>query len=72
MSEPSPSAKELEQLQGDAVGYFLRAANPHNGLICDSSRPGAPCSIAATGLGLAAYAVGAERGFLTRHEVSHV
>ena len=70
MSEPSPPADGLEQLQRDAVGYFLRAANPDNGLVADSSRPGAPCSIAATGLGLAAYVVGAERGFLPRREAA--
>ncbi len=73
MQNPGGSMSEeedLERLQRDAVGYFLRAANPDNGLICDSSRPGAPCSIAATGLGLAAYAVGAERGFLPRREAA--
>ena len=43
MSEPSPSVEELEKLQQDAVGYFLRAANPDNGLIADSSREGSPC-----------------------------
>ncbi len=52
------------------MGYFLRAANPANGLIADSSRDSAPCSIAATGLGLAAYAVGAERGFLSRGDAA--
>jgi hypothetical protein len=57
---------DLEGLERDAVGYFLRVASPGNGLIADSSRPGAPCSIAATGLGLAAYVVGAERGYLPR------
>jgi hypothetical protein len=62
----SAGADDLERLQRDAVGYFLRAANPDNGLIADSSRVGSPCSIAATGLGLAAYVVGAERGFLPR------
>jgi hypothetical protein len=61
---------ELQRLQQDAVGYFFRAANPDNGLIADSSREGAPCSIAATGLGLAAYIVGAERGFLPRREAA--
>ena len=70
MSEPSPRGDDLEKLQQDAVGYFLRAANPGNGLIADSSREGAPCSIAATGLGLAAYTVGAERGFLPRREAA--
>ena len=43
MSEPSPSVEDLEKLQQDAVGYFLRAANPDNGLIADSSREGSPC-----------------------------
>ncbi|MEO8634664.1 MAG: glucoamylase family protein [Gemmatimonadales bacterium] len=56
----------LEAIQRAAFGYFLRAVNPDNGLIADSSREGAPCSIAATGLGLAAYVVGAERGFIPR------
>ena len=70
MSEPSSSVDDLERLQQDAVGYFLRAANPDNGLIADSSREGSPCSIAATGLGLAAYVVGAERGFLPRRDAA--
>jgi len=61
---------EIETLQRDAVGYFLRAGNPGNGLIADTSRTGAPCSIAATGLGLAVYAVAAERGFLPRREAA--
>lgn len=68
MSEPSPNVEYLERLQQDSVGYFLRAANPVNGLIADSSREGAPCSIAATGFGLAAYVVGTARGFLSRGE----
>jgi len=70
VSEPSPSVEDLEKLQQDAVGYFLRAANPDNGLIADSSREGSPSNIAATGLGLAAFAAGAERGFLARHEAA--
>jgi hypothetical protein len=70
MREPSSSVEDLERLQQDAVGYFLRAANPDNGLIADSSREGSPCSIAATGLGLAAYVVGAERGFLPRRDAA--
>ena len=39
-------------------------------MIADNSRPGAPCSIAATGLGLAAFAVAAARGFLPRDEAA--
>ena len=70
MSEPSPRVEDLERLQQYAVSYFLRAENPDNGLIADSSREGAPCSIAATGLGLANYVVAAERGFLPRSEAA--
>ena len=60
----------LEVLQRQAFEYLLRAANPENGLIADSSRAGAPCSIAATGLGLTAYVVGAARGFLPRRDAA--
>ena len=70
VNESSPNVVNLDRLQQDAVGYFLRAANLDNGLIADSSREGSPCSIAATGLGLAAYVVGTERGFLPRREAA--
>jgi hypothetical protein len=70
MSETATRGDDLDKLQQDTLQYFLRAANPGHGLIADSSREGAPCSIAATGLGLAAYVVGAERGFLPRREAA--
>ncbi len=70
MSETATRGDDLDKLQQDALRYFLRAPNPGHGLIADSSREGAPCSIAATGLGLAAYVVGAERGFLPRREAA--
>ena len=49
MSEPRLDEAMLEALQKDVVGYFLRATAPDTGLIADSSRESAPCSIAATG-----------------------
>jgi hypothetical protein len=58
----------LDKLQLDAFGYFLQETNPRNGLVPDSTREGAPSSIAAVGLALAAYAAGAQRGFLTRDD----
>ncbi|HXU30785.1 MAG TPA: glucoamylase family protein [Thermoanaerobaculia bacterium] len=61
---------DLEQLERDAVGYFLRAGHPVTGLIADSSREGSPCSIAAVGLGLSAFLAGVERGFLSRSEAA--
>src|SRR5689334_12050891 len=56
----------LDFIQRAAFKYFLDLANPANGLVADSTQPGAPCSIAAAGLGLGSYAVGAERGFIPR------
>lgn len=44
--------------------------NPQNGLVPDSSRTGAPSSIAAVGMGLACYAVAAEREWLSRSEAA--
>lgn len=57
---------DLEMLQRDTFAYFLRQADVGNGLVADNSRRDAVVSIAATGFGLAALTVGAERGFLTR------
>jgi hypothetical protein len=56
----------LRTLQQDAFAYFVHEANPTNGLVVHKSREGAPASIAAVGLALAAYPVGVERGFMTR------
>ncbi|MES2758216.1 MAG: glucoamylase family protein [Pseudomonadota bacterium] len=53
-------------LQKESFDYFLHEANPCNGLVIDKCAPGWPCSIAATGLALAAYPVGVERGFMAR------
>ena len=58
----------LDELQRDTFGYFLGETNPANGLVRDSTREGAPSSIAAVGFALAAYAAGAERGFISRAE----
>jgi hypothetical protein len=61
----------LDQLQRNTFKYFLRETNPSNGLVPDNTRADAHCSIAAVGLALAAYAVGADRGFVTRAEAAH-
>ena len=60
----------LDALQRASFDYFLRHANPDNGLIADTSAPGSPASIAASGMGLAVYLVGAERGFMTRADAA--
>ena len=57
---------ELEKLQRDSFGYFLHETNPVNGLVADKTAADWPASIAATGLALASYPVGVERGFMPR------
>ena len=56
----------LERLQRDAFEYFLQAYNPSNGLVADTSRAGAPASIAVIGFALSVYPVGVERGWMQR------
>src|ERR1035437_10053346 len=57
---------ELEKLQHESFNYFLHETNPVNGLVIDKTAVDWPASIAATGLALAAYPAGVERGFMTR------
>ena len=56
----------LDQLQRRAFDYFLRAYNPRNGLVADTTRDGAPASIAVIGFALSVYPVGVERGWMER------
>src|SRR5438132_2138356 len=58
----------FDLLERQAFDYFVHEANPVNGLVADKTQEGAPASIAAIGLALAAYPVGAERAFMTRAE----
>ena len=58
----------LRRLQQDSFTYFVHKTNPVNGLVLDKSHDGWPASIAAVGLALAAYPVGVEREFMTRHD----
>jgi hypothetical protein len=68
MSRPATNDEALGKLQRDTFGYFLKETNLQNGLVPDNTRRDAHCSIAAVGLGLASYTVGAQRGFITRAE----
>lgn len=56
---------ELEKLQRESFAYFLYETNPVNGLVIDKAATNWPASIAATGLALAAYPIGVERGFMS-------
>jgi hypothetical protein len=63
--EPATDA-DLETLQRDSFNYFLYETSPDNGLVIDKTAPDWPASIAATGLALAAYPIGVERGYMSR------
>ena len=54
----------LEKIQRDSFAYFVKFSNPKTGLVFDSSSPGAPSSIAATGFALAAYGIAQKHGWI--------
>jgi hypothetical protein len=66
-----PARKQrLHDIQRALFLYFVREADPATGLIADKTAPGAPCSIAATGMALTTYPIGVERGFMRRAEAA--
>ena len=68
MSQKPMSVEALDRLQRDTFGYFKHETNLANGMVPDNTRRGAHASIAAIGLGLAAYPVAVERAFISREE----
>ena len=64
--EEGTADAELETLQRGTFHYLLMEVNAANGLILDKTAQNWPASIAATGLALASYPVGVERGFMQR------
>lgn len=60
----------LEAIQREAFSYFAHETNRANGLVADLSSGTSPASIAAVGLGLTAYPVAVERGFISRSEAA--
>src|ERR1700722_17209914 len=71
--EQDPPLKDedlVAHLQRAAFGYFLDEFNPQNGLVADTTRGGAPASIAVVGLALSSYPVAVERGWLNRSDAA--
>ena len=63
--EPSPEDRALlNKIEKDTLQYFIRFSDKTTGLTKDSSRPGSPSSVAATGFALAAYSIGGSRGWI--------
>lgn len=66
---PDPLSKEeLDEVQRATFDYLTEEVHCDTGLVADSSLPGSPCSIAAVGMALSCYPVGAERGWLSRRD----
>ena len=64
---PSPAdGAMLDELERRTFDYFWRTADPATGLVPDRSPTPSFSSIAAVGFGLTAYAIGAERGYVSR------
>jgi hypothetical protein len=62
----------LHSLQKDSFAYFLHEVNHSNGLIKDKTADDWPASIAAVGMALTIYAIGAERGFMSRNHAAQI
>ena len=56
----------LDSLQFRTFLFFWQESNPANGLVKDRSTKDSPASIAATGFAIPAWAIGAEREWITR------
>jgi len=72
VAEPRAESDDdlLDRFQRAAFGYFVEHFNPANGLVADTSRQGAPASIAVVGFALSCYPVGVERGWMDRAEAA--
>lgn len=55
----------LEKIEKDSIQYFLHHSDRETGLTQDSSRPGSPASISATGFSLASLTIAESRGWIS-------
>lgn len=60
----------LDSVQHRTFLYFINESDPEIGLVKDRSTSWAPASIAAIGFALPSYAVGVERGWISREEAA--
>ncbi|MEO8154136.1 MAG: glucoamylase family protein [Rhizobacter sp.] len=68
--DDSLDARTLRRLQRHSFDYFEHEVNRDNGLVLDKTTTNWPASIAATGMGLTVYVVGAARGFIERSDAA--
>lgn len=69
---PSPAEQEafLDTLQERTFRWFWETSNPRNGLVPDRWPTKSFSSVASVGFGLTAYAIGVERGWVSRGDAA--
>lgn len=60
----------LDHLQGECFGYFDKRFSKATGLVADTDAPDAAASIAVAGMGLSAWIVGCEKGYISKYEAT--
>src|SRR6184192_1256120 len=65
---PSLSDDNLAKLESDTFKFFLHEMHPQTSLMPESTREGAPASIAVVGFSLTVNPIAVERGYLSRAE----
>jgi hypothetical protein len=68
--DESLDSRTLRRLQRNSFNYFIVESNRANGMVLDKTAPHWPASIAAIGMALTAYLVGAKRHFIERTEAA--
>ena len=64
--------KMLDSIQHKTFLFFLNEHQPEKGIVKDRTTVESPSSIAATGFGIPAFAVGAERKWITREKAAEI
>jgi hypothetical protein len=62
----------LDTIQRKTFLFFLKEHHPEMGIVKDRTAKWAPASIASTGFGLPAFAIGAERKWITRDQAAQI
>jgi len=62
----------LDSIQQKTFQFFMMKHHPEWGIVKDRTAAWAPASIASTGFGLPSFAIGAERGWITRDEAARI
>ncbi|MBK7489810.1 MAG: Tat pathway signal protein [Bacteroidales bacterium] len=62
----------LDSIQKKTFLFFMGEHHPEWGIVRDRTASWAPASIASTGFGIPSFAIGAERGWITRDEAAQI